>query len=107
MNALGLSVPGAVDPKREAIIDAAHQAYVNYEIYFFSDGDHLRKFTEHPLDYCGPVTDPVTHDRFIPAQSSPRFDFKGKPYFFLSDSTRAIFEANADSLEWPEFKMVY
>ncbi len=107
MNGLDLSLPGAVDGQEDAVIDAAYMAYVNYELYFFSDGDNLREFIEHPLDYCGPVTDPVTHERFIPVSSSPRFDFRGKPYFFLSDSTRAFFEAHADSLEWPDYKMIY
>ena len=105
MNALELEVPCAVEGNRNAVIDSDHRAYVNYEVYFFSGIRQKQRFQENPLDYCGPVTDPVSRQRFIPTRKSPRLDVDGRPFYFLSDSTMAIFQAHADSLAWPDYKM--
>jgi len=105
MNALDISVPCAVEHHRPAVIDAEHKAYVNYEIYFFSGSKQKEKFLENPLDYCGAVTDPVSRRRFIPTGKSPRLDVQGRPFYFLSDSTMAVFQVHEDSLAWPAYHM--
>ena len=105
MNALDLSVDCLVRKRRPAVIDEEHWARVNYEIYFFADGEGMRRFLDRPHKYCGIVTDPVSQERFRPVEDSPRIDRKGIPYYFLSDSTMAVFEEHAESLALPNYKM--
>ena len=95
---LGIEVPCAVQSPRLAVLSPAYRLYVNHEIYFFSDSAALLKFERDPLRYCGWVTDPVTRARFQPTLSSPRFEHRGRPYYFRSDSSLAIFKAHPDSL---------
>ncbi len=106
MNTLDITVPCMVDDSREAIIDADHKAYVNYEIYFFADAKNRERFVKNPLKYCGIITDPVSRERFVPTRKSPALDHDGKPFYFMSDSTMALFEAHSDSLAWPNYKMI-
>ncbi len=106
MNALELSIPCAVNDRRKAMIDTDHMAHVNYEVFFFSGDKEREKFVENPLKYCGIVTDPVNRQRFIPTKSSPRIDFDNRPFYFMSDSTMALFQEHSDSLAWPEYKMI-
>lgn len=80
-----------------AVIDSAHRAYVNHEIYYLSDGRSLERFRKEPQRYCGLVTDPVTRVRFRPSRSSPRWDYRGRPYFFTKDSALTVFQAMPDS----------
>jgi YHS domain-containing protein len=72
-------------------------ARVNYEIYFLKNRKALERFRKNPLRSSGPLTDPVTRTRFLPKKKSPRMDYKGRPYFFSSDSTLALFQATPDS----------
>lgn len=82
---------------RAAVIDPAHRAYVNHEVYFLSDAKSVERFRRNPLPYCGIVTDPVNRVRFRPTSRSPRWDYAGRPYFFTKDSTLAVFRAMPDS----------
>lgn len=77
-----------------ARIDARSSARVNHEIYFFATPSSLRSFRRDPLKWCGPVTDPVSLERFRPDKRSPRMDWAERPYFFASDSTLAVFRAD-------------
>jgi len=79
------------------VIDSAHCARVNYEVYFFSSPELRDRFLEAPYRNCGFLTDPIRRERFRPTRRSPRFDFHGRPYYFVSDSTRAVFCAQPDS----------
>jgi YHS domain-containing protein len=90
-------VPSLENPKQAARISNDLMARVNYEIYFLEDRKALERFRKDPLRASGPLTDPVTRKRFFPGKKSPRLDHKGRPYFFSSDSTLALFQAAPDS----------
>ena len=66
-------------------------ARVNGEPYRFAGPATLLRFRRNPALYCGLLRDPVTGLRFWPGARSPRVEWKGGPYFFSSDSTRAEF----------------
>lgn len=86
-----------VRPARPARLEAALRAFVNHEIFYFSDASALASFRKDPTRYCGPVTDPVTRQRFQPSRGSPRYDFGGRPYFFVDRLTLRTFVAIPDS----------
>lgn len=102
-----LDVRPACPVRREqaAVLDADHRAYVNHEVFFFSNGDALERFKQDPLRYCGIVTDPVSEERFRPSEGSPRHDYKGRPYFFSSLSTLATFKDDPERFADPRRKM--
>jgi YHS domain-containing protein len=97
MTFLDLHVPCAIDTAADAVIDADHCAFVNYEVYFFSTPALRAQFVESPIRYCGLVTDPIRKERFRPTKRSPWAEYRGRPYYFLSDTTRAEFLAMPDS----------
>jgi len=105
LNELGLTVPAAVDSTRPAVLDEAHRIRINYETYFTADLDGRKQFLADPIRYCGPVTDPVSKDRFRPNRSSPRFDYDGVVYYFLDSEDMARFAAAPDSFTAPSFLM--
>ena len=92
-----IEIPCLVNPGRAAVLDVDHRAFINYEIYFFSDLEARKRFTKDPLWYCGLLTDPVNRLRFRPSKKSPHTEFNGRPYYFDSDSTLAVFRAMPDS----------
>lgn len=92
-----IEFPCPVNPDRKAVVDEKMRAFVNYEVYFFSDRGALRRFRKDPLRYCGLLTDPVTQRRFHPAKSSPHLEYKDRLFYFSSDSTRVAFVATPDS----------
>ena len=98
MTSLDIQVPCAIDTAAPALIDAEHCAFVNYEIYFFSTAELRDRFVETPYRYCGLVTDPVRRERFRPTRRSPHTEHRGRPYYFLSDSTLSVFESMPDSV---------
>ncbi|HVP14123.1 MAG TPA: hypothetical protein VMS88_01190 [Terriglobales bacterium] len=80
-----------VEPKRLGSLAPGLHAKVNGEIYRFSSRRTLRAFERTPVRWCGLLRDPVTGLRFQPNGRSPRAEWDGSPYFFLNDSTRAVF----------------
>jgi YHS domain-containing protein len=74
-----------------AVLDSAHEARVNHEIYFLSSRAARDAFRREPLRYCGLVTDPVSGERFRPSAASPRAVHLGRPYYFRSAETRSRF----------------
>ena len=60
MNAEGLKVPCIVDPTRVARIESEFTVRLNWEVFFFCDGDALARFLLDPVRWCGALTDPVT-----------------------------------------------
>ena len=88
---IGVEVECAVRPERTAFLDAGHRTWVNREVYFFSGPEEKATFLADVIEHCGPVTDPVTRMRFRPDESSPLVRFEGRPFYFSSDSTLAIF----------------
>ena len=92
-----VDVPCAVDSAKMAKPDKKLTARMNYEVFMFSSAAARRKFDKEPLKYCGLLTDPVNQARFHPTPRSPRIVFKARPYYFISDSTLAVFHATPDS----------
>lgn len=90
-----------VNPKQAARFENELRSYVNYEAYFFSEAKAKKKFEQQPWKWCGRVTDPITRERFVPAKKSPQTAYGGRPYFFRSDSTRAVFLADAERYAKP------
>ena len=90
-------VPSLENPRKPANVTPDLMARVNYEIYFLEDKKARERFMKDPVRACGVLTDPITHVRFRPGKKSPHMDFKGRPYFFSSDSTLAMFQATPDS----------
>lgn len=86
-----------IHPRRRAQLDPAYRAHINHEIYFFSTQDAKRAFHRDPLRYCGWLTDPVSRVRFRPADGRSRFVYRGRPFYFATDSTRLAFKAMPDS----------
>lgn len=102
---LGVTVASVDDPAQDARIDDDHLARVNYDMYYFADEKARIAFRQDPRSRCGAVTDPVSKQRFRPGSRSPREEFAGRPWFFVSDSTRALFAAMPDSFLSPRYSM--
>lgn len=100
-----IAVACAVEGQRPAVIDSAHRSIINFEVFYFSDEPAKARFDAHPLEYCGILTDPVVQARFVPGQTSPRIDWEGRTFYFVSDETRAQFEAMPDSFSVPRYTM--
>jgi YHS domain-containing protein len=81
----------AVHPQRPAMVDSTLRAFVNWEVFFFSDAKAKRSFEKKPYEYCGSVTDPVSQARFTPRRRSPRTEFNGRLYYFESKANRTAF----------------
>lgn len=86
-----------VDKGKPARVDAAHRAWVNHELFYFSGASARQRFVRDPLRYCGSITDPVTRQRFVPTSRSPRFDYQGRPYFFQDRLSLRTFVALPDT----------
>jgi len=95
LNELGLKLPCAVDPSRTAVLDSAHRAFVNYEVYFFADDAAKKAFAAKPYRYTGKVTDPVTLVRFTPTASSPVRSYGGRLFIFSSGQTASTFDSDS------------
>ena len=80
-----------VDPLLLGSLSTDLQYRVNGEVYRFGSRRTLRRFMESPALWCGIVRDPVTGHRFMPSTKSAEAYWVGGPYFFESDSTKALF----------------
>jgi YHS domain-containing protein len=80
-----------VDPTLLGSLAAERRAKVNGEIYRFGSEATLRRFRAAPALYCGLLRDPVSGERFWPSTRSPRCDWDGGPYFFISSTHLATF----------------
>jgi YHS domain-containing protein len=88
LNEEKISVNGAVNKYKPAVIDSLHLSWVNWEVYFFTDMDAKARFDKDPLKYCGKLTDPVTGKRFQPHFWSPKTVYRGRVYYFSSGKTK-------------------
>jgi YHS domain-containing protein len=86
-----------VDRSRPAVIDSAHCAFVNHEVFFFADSETKARFEREPWRWCGSVTDPVSLRRFHPAPGAFHWAYGGRQYYFESDASLAAFQAAPDS----------
>jgi YHS domain-containing protein len=100
---LGLTVPDAIDPARNAVLDAAHRSFVNYETFFFADEADKRRFDADPTASCGVLTDPVTKKRFRPGSDSPRSTYSGRAYVFFDEASKEAFEKSPDTFARPNY----
>jgi YHS domain-containing protein len=98
---MGISLECAVYPERPAKIDADHRAFVNWEAYYFSDAQARAEFAAAPYRFATRLTDPVTHQRFVATDASPRRDYGERVYYFGSDQTAARFDADPDAYATP------
>jgi YHS domain-containing protein len=103
---LGIAIPDVLDPKKPAVLDAAHRSFVNYETFFFADEADKRRFDADPSASCGILTDPVTKERFRPGSASPRTTFGGRAYYFLSEANKATFEKNPEAIALPNYDAI-
>ena len=105
LSELEIALPCVVADNGAAVINADHRSHVNWEIFFFSNEERKSMFDEDPIRYCGLITDPVSKERFQPTEASPRFDYRGRPYFFASQATVGSFKSMPDALANPHHKM--
>ena len=102
LKALEIEVPCVVDPDRMAQLDVEHRVFVNYEAYYLADADALATFRKGPWRYTGPVTDPVSRERFTPNGESPRRNHGGRLFYFATAGNARTFAATPDSFATPE-----
>lgn len=101
LKAIGVELPCAVDPAEPAVLDEQHRIFINYETYFVSGPEARETFLKAPWKYTGPVTDPVSKQRFTPDDRSLRLDHLGRTFYFRSAETVVAFQGAADSLAVP------
>jgi YHS domain-containing protein len=106
LSALQIELPGLVHSDRIAILDPEHRSQVNFESYFFSDQSTKTQFNQDLVGRCGILTDPVSRQRFRPGDSSPRVDYAGHPFFFVSEETRMQFERQPELFYPPDVGMI-
>jgi YHS domain-containing protein len=106
LNDLAIEIPSVMDGHRPAVLDVAHRSFVNYEAFFFADDAEKRRFDADPAHYCGILTDPVTRERFEPGGESPRLDYSGRAYFFLTRSSLETFREAPDMYALPNPEML-
>ena len=99
---LHAAFPCPVNPARRAIFDSSLRARVNQDLFFFSSVAAKNRFVKDPLRYTKALTDPVSFVRFPAKKTSPHVVFRGRDYYFASDSTLAVFQAEPD--RWFERK---
>ena len=100
---LGIGLPDAIDPNREAVLDAEHRSFVDYETFFFADDADKRRFDADPTASCGILTDPVTKKRFRPGGDSLRSSYAGRAYVFFDAASKAAFEKAPDEYARPNY----
>ena len=102
---MGASLRCAVDPEQPALLDSAHRALVNQEVYYFGSSEALQAFVREPWKFTGRVTDPVSLERFVPTEQSTRRSFGGRLFFFQSAATAATFDTNPSTYGVPRSTM--
>ena len=102
---LRAAFPCPVNPARRAIFDSSLRARVNQDIFFFSSVAAKNRFQKNPLRYTKTLTDPVSFVRFPAKKASPHVVFRGRDYYFATDSTLAVFQAEPD--RWFERKTIH
>jgi YHS domain-containing protein len=89
---LRIELPCVVDETTTARLDADHREFVNHEVYYLSSQAARTTFLLEPHVYTGPVTDPVTLERFQPADGSPRRRHRGRLFYFAAEETARLFD---------------
>ncbi|HEY7728131.1 MAG TPA: hypothetical protein VID50_06720 [Candidatus Eisenbacteria bacterium] len=94
LNEEKISVNCPVNKYKAAMIDSVRMSWINWELYFFADGEAKARFDKDPLRYCGKLTDPVTGKRFQPRIWSPKIVDRGRIYYFSSNATKKRYLEN-------------
>lgn len=102
---LKISLPCAVIPGAPARLDDDHRVRVNYETYYVSSLDAKAGFLAQPHRYTGPLTDPVTLERFRPGEDSPRRRHAGRLFYFASEATALEFDDTPALYSTPRLAM--
>ena len=97
LKALQIEVRDVVRPGRAAVLDSSLRVFVGHDLFYFAEAAARERFVKEPLRWCRRLTDPVTLRRFQPTSRSPRLEYRGRPYWFASESTFAGFRATPDS----------
>ncbi len=90
---LEVEVEDYLDRAGSAVLDADHRAGLNFDTYLFSTVEARKLFSLAPLAHVDQLTDPVTLERFVPDEHSPRIDFESRIYYFASAENRDAFSA--------------
>jgi YHS domain-containing protein len=102
LNDFHIQLPCAVDTTAIAVLDPAHRAFVNHEVYFFSTEQAREQFEAEPWRFTGKVTDPVSVSRFQPDVSSPSRTAAGRLFYFESGETVAQFDQDPARYSTPK-----
>lgn len=102
LNDFHIQLRCAVDTTEWAILDPAHRAFVNHEVYFFSSDAAHKRFEQAPYKFTGKVTDPVSLVRFQPTPHSPTRTAAGRLFYFESSKTRAQFDRFPEHYSTPK-----
>ena len=101
----GFSFRDYLDERFEAVLDAEHCVRLNYEAFLFGDPWSRERFLADPTHYCGLLTDPVSKRRVRPGSGAPGLTREGVTWFFESDATRSLFEAEPKRYSLPGWTM--
>ena len=92
-----LSFLDPVDPSRDAVIDVAHRTRIGNDWFYFSSRETKDAFLRDPFRYGVALSDPVSHERFMPTKASPKKQRAGVEFRFASKATLSAFSAAPDS----------
>lgn len=79
---------------------------LGFESFFFADSANMSKLLDDIPRYCGGLTDPISKERFLPTENSPRSEFMGTTYLFVSELTHGTFEEMPPMYYLPNYKML-
>lgn len=91
-----IGVPCIVYPNRKARIDSSLRRKIGHDLFYFSSVTAMRLFDRDPLRYVKALSDPVTNDRFRVTRSSPREEYKNRPYYFASSGEQGLFHGDPE-----------
>lgn len=94
---LGVTIPGAIDPRAPAVLAPDHRLVVNGQFYWASNPEQAEVMRASPHLYVGPVRDPVSRAWFSPTDASPRRDADGQVLYFESAESVAAFDRDPAS----------
>ena len=94
LDTIGIRPACLLRADKPAVMNAAHRAQINHEIFFFSSSSLRKLFLSDPLRWCGVLTDPVSGLRFQPDRTVPKTAYEGRTYYFSSAETEAKFKAD-------------
>ena len=92
-----IDVRDGIDLRRSASVDSTQRVFIGHDLFYFADAASRVRFMKEPLRWCQRLTDPVTLSRFRPTARSPHLEYRGRPYWFASESTFTAFRATPDS----------